>query len=583
MNTHYTTDRSTQMVLSVLKAYGIKKIVVLPGTTNMAFVASAQSDPCFEMYSSVDERSAAYIACGLSQESGEAVVISCTGATASRDYMPGLTEAYYRKLPVLAITGSHGEYLIGHLHPQVIDRSVTPNDIVRYSANIKETKCPDDEWHNNVEINKAVSELFRHGGGPVHINLETMHSGNFACEELPPCRVIKRITSVASIPSIPNGKIAIVIGSHRHFSQKETDLIDKFCSEYNAVVFADHTSNYNGKYSFNSALLGCQFHYNSSIFDVDLIIHIGEVSADVYSYSKLKSPRTWRISEDGEMRDRFRNLEYVFEMSVEQFMEGIAKGSSVNTLYNECCLEYKTMFSRIPEIPFSNIWIANTLHDKMPEGSLLYFSILNSLRAWNFFDIHSSITTSCNVGGFGIDGPLSTALGAAIACPDKTTFIVTGDLAFFYDLNVLGNRHMDNNMRILLINNGCGTEFRNYDHPASYWGEEANLYMAAGGHFGKQSRKLVKDFVENLGFEYLSASSKEDFMEVYPKWIVTTSDKPIMLEVFTNSADESVALDRFRNIVPPPKGQQIKEQIKITVKELVGNDILTQVKKIIKK
>lgn len=186
MNTHYTTDRSTQMVLSVLKAYGIKKIVVSPGTTNMAFVASAQSDPCFEMYSSVDERSAAYIACGLSQESGEAVVISCTGATASRDYMPGLTEAYYRKLPVLAITGSHGEYLIGHLHPQVIDRSVTPNDIVRYSANIKETKCPDDEWHNNVEINKAVSELFRHGGGPVHINLETMHSGNFACEELPP-------------------------------------------------------------------------------------------------------------------------------------------------------------------------------------------------------------------------------------------------------------------------------------------------------------------------------------------------------------------------------------------------------------
>lgn len=109
MNTHYTTDRSTQMVLSVLKAYGIKKIVVSPGTTNMAFVASAQSDPCFEMYSSVDERSAAYIACGLSQESGEAVVISCTGATASRDYMPGLTEAYYRKLPVLAITGSHGE------------------------------------------------------------------------------------------------------------------------------------------------------------------------------------------------------------------------------------------------------------------------------------------------------------------------------------------------------------------------------------------------------------------------------------------------------------------------------------------
>lgn len=583
MNTHYTTDRSTQMVLSVLKAYGIKKIVASPGTTNMAFVASAQSDPHFEMYSSVDERSAAYIACGLSQESGEAVVISCTGATASRDYMPGLTEAYYRKLPILAITGSHGEYLIGHLHPQVIDRSVTPNDIVRYSANIKETKCSEDEWHNNVEINKAVSELFRHGGGPVHINLETMHNGNFACEELPPCRVIKRITSVSGIPSIPNGKIAIVIGSHRHFSQDKSDLIDKFCSEYNAVVFADHTSNYYGKYSFKSPLLGCQFHYNSPIFNVDLVIHIGEVSADVYSYSKLKSSRTWRISEDGEMRDRFRNLEYVFEMSVEQFMEVIPKGNGINTFYDECCREYKMMFSRIPEIPFSNIWIANTLHDKMPGGCMLYFSILNSLRAWNFFNLSGSIITSCNVGGFGIDGPLSTALGAAIACPDRTVFVVTGDLAFFYDLNVLGNRHIGSNIRILLINNGCGTEFRNYDHPASYWGKEANLYMAAGGHFGKQSKKLVKDFVSDLGFEYLSASTKEDFIEVYPRWTVTTSDKPIVLEVFTNSDDESVALDRFRNIVPPPKGQQIKERMKSKVKELIGNDALSQVKKILNK
>ena len=349
------------------------------------------------------------------------------------------------------------------------------------------------------------------------------------------------------------------------------------------MVFADHTSNYYGKYSFNSALLGCQFHYDSPIFNVDLVIHIGEVSADVYSYSKLKSSRTWRISEDGEMRDRFRNLEYVFEMSVEQFMEVIPNGNGINTFYDECCREYKMMFSRIPEIPFSNIWIANTLHDKMPGGCMLYFSILNSLRAWNFFNLSGSIITSCNVGGFGIDGPLSTALGAAIACPARTVFVVTGDLAFFYDLNVLGNRHIGSNIRILLINNGCGTEFRNYDHPASYWGNEANLYMAAGGHFGKQSRKLVKDFVSDLGFEYLSASTKEDFIEVYPRWTVTTSDKPIVLEVFTNSDDESVALDRFRNIVPPPKGQQIKERMKSKVKELIGNDALSQVKKILKK
>ena len=62
----------------------------------------------------MDERSAAYIACGMAEESGEPVVLSCTGATASRNYMPGLTEAFYRKLPVLAITSSQDISKIGH-------------------------------------------------------------------------------------------------------------------------------------------------------------------------------------------------------------------------------------------------------------------------------------------------------------------------------------------------------------------------------------------------------------------------------------------------------------------------------------
>ena len=104
MAKYYTDERTAQVVLALLKEHGIRKVIASPGTTNMALVGSMQSDPYFEMYSSVDERSAAYMACGLAAESGEPVVISCTGATASRNYLPGLTEAYYRKLPVFAIT-----------------------------------------------------------------------------------------------------------------------------------------------------------------------------------------------------------------------------------------------------------------------------------------------------------------------------------------------------------------------------------------------------------------------------------------------------------------------------------------------
>ena len=119
---YYTDERNVQIVISLLKAHGIKKVVASPGATNITFVGSIQHDPWFEIYSSVDERSAAYIACGLSEESGEPVVLSCTGATASRNYYSGLTEAYYRKLPIIALTSHQGNQRIGHLIAQNIDR-----------------------------------------------------------------------------------------------------------------------------------------------------------------------------------------------------------------------------------------------------------------------------------------------------------------------------------------------------------------------------------------------------------------------------------------------------------------------------
>ena len=133
---YYTNERNVQIVLSLLKAHGIRKVIASPGTTNMTFVGSIQNDPFFEIYSVVDERSAAYMACGMAAESGEPVVLSCTGATASRNYYSGLTEAFYRKLPVLAVTSHQGTDRIGHLIAQNIDRRQLPRDLVKLSVDI---------------------------------------------------------------------------------------------------------------------------------------------------------------------------------------------------------------------------------------------------------------------------------------------------------------------------------------------------------------------------------------------------------------------------------------------------------------
>ena len=92
---YYTDDKGTLVLMALLKEYGIKKVVASPGTGNMALVVSMQHDPYFEMYSCVDERSAAYMACGIAAESGEPIVVTCTEAWANRGLLSQITYIGY--------------------------------------------------------------------------------------------------------------------------------------------------------------------------------------------------------------------------------------------------------------------------------------------------------------------------------------------------------------------------------------------------------------------------------------------------------------------------------------------------------
>lgn len=198
-----------------------------------------------------------------------------------------------------------------------------------------------------------------------------------------------------------------------------------------------------------------------------------------------------------------------------------------------------------------------------------------------FFKLPVGIQAKCNVGGFGIDGGVSTMMGASFVHPEKLFIGVFGDLAFFYDLNVIGNRHVGNNVRILLINNGKGNEFRNYGHPCYFLGEEADEYVAGAGHYGNMSKKLVKDYVTDLGYEYLVASNKDEFKVVVGRFLtLETIDKPVLLEVFTQTEDESQALEQILNTILDPK-LALKNTIKQTAKNLLGKNGYEMVRKIV--
>ena len=550
---YYTVEKAQQIILSLLKAHKIRKVIASPGTTNLTLIASMQIDPWFQMYSSVDERSAAYMACGMAAESGEPVVICCTEATASRNYMSGLTEAFYRKLPVLAITCNHGAHRVGHNIAQVIDRSVLPNDIARVSVNIPVVKDNEGIWECTVKVNKAINALRRHGGGPAHINLATGMSRDYSAQKLTPVRVIRHVTVNDAFPKLPDGRIVVIVGSHKRWTKEATEILDCFCATNDAVVLCDQTSGYKGKYRVFFSMVASQAQYISPLKKADLVIHIGEVSGDYYTLGLGPlSKQVWRVSEDGELKDTMRRLNCVFEMKETTFFKHYSTEGANKTdllkLYQEECERVRKM---LPEIPFSNIWIADKVAASLPAWCEVHLGILNTLRAWNFTNVPRNVETYCNVGGFGIDGDISALIGASLVHPEKLYFAVLGDLAFFYDMNVMGNRHVGNNCRILLINNGRGTEFRNYGHPGRDLGEDADPFVAAAGHYGNKSPHLVRNYAESLGYEYMSASSKEEFLEVYKRFLTPEiTDKPLFFEVFTNTVDEDEALSLVRNCVP---------------------------------
>lgn len=573
---NYTVKKNVQIVLSLLKQSNIRLVVASPGTSNVTLVASMQSDPFFKMYSSVDERSAAYMACGLAAETNEPVVLTCTGATASRNYLSALTEAFYRKLPILAITATQPEVKIGSYSPQAIDRSRIQKDVAVFQTYLRTVRSEEENNLVTLRMNQAIHALTKRGGGPVHVDLETHSTREFTVKTLPTAKKIKFYDYDSELPPIPKGRILIFVGNHNIWKQEEIELIDNFCSIYNGIVVCDHSSKYTGKYAVSASLFGQG--YVPEGLNANLRIHIGHVSADYPGIEfARKTPIEWRVNEDGEIRNVMGGTDSVFEMKEVTFFKHYATHTGNQTEYLDACKKgYQEALNRIKDLPFSNIWIAQKLAPLLPKNSVLHTSILNSTRSWNLFEIDKSITTYCNTGGFGIDGILSTIIGASLANPNKLYYCIIGDLAFFYDMNSLGNRHIGKNLRILLVNNGCGTEFKNFNNIAAQFGDDGSPYIAAMGHYGFKSPTLVKHLAEDLGFKYLTANNKENFDVIYHDFINPEQDKSIIFEVFTNWQDESDALKAINNT------KSLKQKMISNVGQLLSPDAKAKIKKILK-
>lgn len=547
----YANEKMVLQLISLLKQFGVRKIVVSPGSRHNKIVRSLEQDNFFQLYIVVDERSAAFFALGLIQSSGETVAVTCSSGTACMNYGSAIVEAYYQKLPLLVLSSDRTLELLNQNEDQMYDQLSTFVKCTKYHCQLPIINNAADEWYCNRIINEALIALTHRGRGPVHINIPfaTHHGVDFSVENLP---VVRKIT-LNQLPltmefwkekaqELSGKKIMIIWGQSVYPLVDVEKGADEFIRKSDAIVLTDNISNCHCCNSiFNTTtVLAIMKPTEMESLKPDYIITVGGnyiFNNEIKRWLKGMQCKHWHVGREGEVCDPFRCLSEIYEMPENHFFEQLAKimETSSNINYSK---QWKVISESpgIPEMGYCELFAITTLLKQLPINSDLQLANSQTIRMSQFVPINRNIRVNCNCGVNGIDGSMSTAVGFA-ADNNRLLFYVTGELSFFYDMNSLSIKHLSKQMRILLVNNAGGAVM--YDQPRNTPVEKLPIYLAAG-------RQLTaKGWAESLGIKYLSANSKESVEEGVQELLNEDIQKPILLEVFSNLSDDRFCIGDY--------------------------------------
>ncbi len=577
----YTELKTYRIIIALMKKYGIKHCVLSAGSRNVPFVHSIEEDPYFHCYSVVDERSAGYFALGLAQELNEPVVISCTSSTATCNYWPPVAEAFYQGVPIVVLTSDRDPAMLGQWEDQMIDQVGMYDRHVRKSVNLPIINGKDDEIFCQRLVNEAFLELNHHGTGPVHINIPMKsYNNSFNIKELPEVQKIDRLC-IDDAESLWEAKaeilkksrrILVACGQRSYVSPELKKSIAEFFEKYNSAVSVEYMSNVEIEEGLNlNVCMDARYTTSKKVKELlpDIVISFG---GNIFSGIKEQFRKFagefehWLIQEDGRVVDAFKSITTVFECKPEYFFGFFADKAGEMKNNREYFSALKAYVDSVvfPEFPYSHVYAVKEVVERIPSNSILHLSINDSIRIANFFKLNSSIKTYANIGTHGIDGCLSSFLGQAAASPEKQSFLVIGDLAFFYDMNAIRLRHIGKNVHILLINNEGGSEF----YFNRMWKNEASDLHTTARH-----NTRAEGWVKSNNFIYLSANDKESLARGVKEFMRDDLEKPVFFEVFTEMKKDSDTLYDFFDLSRPKdiKSETIRKS-KEFIKSTIGQE-----------
>ncbi|MDR1345067.1 MAG: 2-succinyl-5-enolpyruvyl-6-hydroxy-3-cyclohexene-1-carboxylic-acid synthase [Tannerellaceae bacterium] len=542
----YSNKKNIIQLVGLMKAHDISNIVVSPGSRNLPVVMSLAGDKFFTCHTVVDERSAGFFAIGIAQHTRKAVAICCTSGSAVLNYAPSVAEAFYQRVPLVVITADRPQSWIGQMTGQTIPQPDVFGKLTKCAVNLPEVRTSDDEWYCNRLVNEALLEVYHHGSGPVHINIplsEPLYE--YTDTPLPLSRVIRR---EPVRPNIPPGyalrfsrykRRMIIVGQSMNMSAAAQ--LYRLIRNHDCVILSEHLANIpHERHICNfDAVLGGTKPKNLIGFAPDLLITTGGhiVSKRIRQFLSENPPKEhWHVTPSGEVVDTYRCVTEVIEAEGSDFIRFLAELSPQYSIrpYSRLWAQRSELLPE-PSAEYSDLMAIGALVRNIPKYSNLQLANSSAVRLAQLFRLGRRISVFSNRGTSGIDGCLSTAMGQASVCKEPT-FIIIGDLAFFYDMNTLWNR-VAPNLRIMLSNNGGGGIFHTLDG--------IEMREEVDSHTIVRHTSDAKAWSESRGLVYLPVTDERELSEQMPMFTDESAGKPMLMEVFTSMERNAEILRRY--------------------------------------
>ncbi|SPT67684.1 2-succinyl-5-enolpyruvyl-6-hydroxy-3-cyclohexene-1-carboxylate synthase [Anaerobiospirillum thomasii] len=532
----YTNKKNVLELVSLLHAHHIEHIVLCPGSRNVPIVKSIAKSKLFKCYSITDERSAAFFAMGLILETKKPCALCITSGSALLNTAPAISEAFYQKLPLLVISADRQKSFIGQMDGQTINQERIFPDITKKQVSLPEIHDNDSHWLCNRLINEALLALSLDDTGPVHINVPI--SDPFFKEDVPnlPCVRTIRYTDFEHLHKLmhEHKKIMVIAGQNQHVLKLNGNT-DNF------VFIKEHLSNIHNVRGIDNIelLLASLSDEQKESIKPTLVISIGGhiLSKKLKIFLRSCSFLHVNIMPGDEIADVFCSLAYHINATVDKALSFVLGQNATLKANKDYVDNFYALSEKItpPALPFCHIQAIGSVIASLSDGSSLHLSNSSSVRYAQLFGIDRDVSIQGNRGVNGIEGSLSTAIGASCAT-SSLSYIIIGDLSFFYDMNALFNMHVPRNVRIVLINNAGGEIFAAL--PGLSLNDESSRYIVAPHQFS------AKGWAQSAGLVYLEAHNTEDLTASVAA-LKEGSERAMLLEVFTDNGQDIELLKQY--------------------------------------